>query len=206
MSGQAAFKRLTKLAELGEFTRVINMLKEPQDDDRSCYINNVAVIKTATNQKIVAGPFAGMMSGVKALAVKQGQTKVLTKEVMKTLTKPNIVGISLKFREDKSDSGGDDHYFSVFPLDDKTVIVSMGWQKKYNFSEWFYQNDGGRFSTKAFESLLADIEGGDIRAVAGLCSFLGQTRENASIPAALSAEILGYRPLITDVSYAPILG
>lgn len=105
-------------------------------------MNNVAIVKTATKQVFASGASAGAMAGLKGLGVPQGQSGQMTNAVMQAMKKPVLVTFGLKFW--KGDKGGGDHYFSVFPLDGNTVIVSMGWQGLYDYTERFAQNEQGR--------------------------------------------------------------
>lgn len=196
MSGAAALRRLSELANPVTFSDVIKRLnfgeKEGSYDTRSCMMNNVAIVKTATKQAFAPGPSAGAMAGLKALGVPQGQSGQMTKAVMLAMNKPVLVTFGLKFW--KGETGAGDHYFSVFPLDGNTVIVSMGWQGLYDYTEWFAQNSEGRFTAANFAALLGRIEGGDIAAVGALCAFLGHTRDGKSIPERLDNDLAGCKP------------
>ena len=195
MSGAAAFKRLEKLAKpetLAQVIRDLNYSTTDQYDVRSCTMNCIAILKTVMDQPIVASAFASQVTGQTALGVNQGMSGQHTKAVMAILEKPVVVAFSLKFR--MGNTGGGDHYFAAFKLDQNTVIAAMGWQGLYDFSEWFTQNDGGRFETEKFRALLLQMESGDINGVKGLCSFLGTTREGKGIPGALDKDLTGFNP------------
>jgi hypothetical protein len=207
MSGAAAFKKLEQLAQLGQFKTVIQSLNYGSTDvydDRSCMMNNVAVLKTLTNQQIVKSDQAAALAGLTVLKPSQGMNGQHTTAVMKALEGPVIVAFSLQFKKDNKGAG--DHYFSAFQLDSKTIVASMGWQGLYDLTEWFSENDGGRFATNKFEALMLQIENGDISGVEGLCGFLGTTREGKSIPWALSQEIAGCKPRFVNTCYLNLPG
>ena len=197
MSGAIAFRKLEVLVEPDNLRQVFANLNsgtaegERAADITSCFASAVAVAKTLTNQPIVKGVFASMVSGGTVL-VRQGQTNVQTSEIMKYLDKGFLVMISLKFK--KGGTGGGDHHFAAFALDKKTVVAAMGWQNKYDLTQWFWENEQGKFTRDRFQGLMKQIENGSSDAVAELCAFLGVTRDGRSIPEAIHQEVEGYRP------------
>jgi len=199
MSGAVAFRKLQQLAQPAVLADVIRRLNydpktdNPVYDARSCYMNNVAVVKTLTNQAIPRSIDASSMTGVTALTPAPGMNGQHTEAVMRSLAAGNIVAFGLQFRK-TGGGGAGDHYFSAFALDGGTVIVSMGWQGLYDFSEWFAQNDSGRFARDKFKALIRQIEDGDVEGVNGLCGFLGVTRDGRGIPLALAGETAGCKP------------
>ena len=88
------------------------------------------LFETLTNQEIPASLLASAVGGGQPLGVKHGQSGLHTNAVMKALERPVIIQFNLKFTKEDSGGGGD-HYFSAFPLDAGTIIVSMGWQSIY---------------------------------------------------------------------------
>jgi hypothetical protein len=196
MSAAVAFRKLEALAQPDKLRQVMGRLNsgmregDTAADITSCFASAVAVAKTLTNQQIVEGPFATMVTGGKVL-VRQGQTNVQTSEIMKHLDKNCLVLISLAFK--KSGTGGGDHHFAAFALDKNTVVAAMGWQNKYDLTQWFFENQQGKFPRDRFKRLMEQIENGSGNAVAELCSFLGATKDGRSIPEAIHQEVDGYR-------------
>ena len=196
MSAASAFRKLEALSQPDELLRVMAALNsgmregDVAADITSCFSSAVAVVKTLTDQPIIAGSTASMVTGGKVL-VRQGQTNVQTSEIMKHLDKNFLVLISLKFK--KTGTGGGDHHFAAFALNKSTVVAAMGWQNKYDLNQWFFENQQGKFTRDRFKGLLEKIENGSSDAVAELCSFLGSTKNGGSIPEAIHQEVDGYR-------------
>ncbi len=210
MSGTVAFRKLEKLADPAQLKLVIESLNfgsTDKYDDRSCYMNNIAVIKTVTNQPIMKSTKASELTGIKMLSPPQGMNGQHTEAVMKAMAASAIVAFSLQFKTTGGGGGGaGDHYFSSFQLDGSTIVASMGWQKLYTFADWFRENNGGRFSSANFKALMLKIENGDIDGVGGLCGFLGETRDSTVkdkklIPTLLSNDIAGCKPKFVNTCY-----
>jgi hypothetical protein len=210
MSGTVAFRKLEQLADPARLKLVIESLNfgsKDEYDDRSCYMNNIAVIKTVTNQPIMKSSKASELTGIKMLTPPQGMNGQHTEAVMKAMAASAIVAFSLQFKTTGGGGGGaGDHHFSSFQLDGSTIVASMGWQKLYTFADWFRENNGGRFSSANFKALMLKIENGDIDGVGGLCGFLGETRDSTVkdkklIPTLLSNDIAGCRPKFVNTCY-----
>jgi hypothetical protein len=210
MSGAVAFRKLEQLADPARLKLVIESLNfgsKDEYDDRSCYMNNIAVIKTVTNQPIMKSTKASELTGIKMLTPPQGMNGQHTEAVMKAMAASAIVAFSLQFKTTGGGGGGaGDHYFSSFQLDGSTIVASMGWQKLYTFADWFRENNGGRFSSANFKALMLKIENGDIDGVGGLCGFLGETRDSTMkdkklIPTLLSNDIAGCKPKFVNTCY-----
>jgi hypothetical protein len=210
MSGAVAFRKLEQLADPARLKLVIESLNfgsKDEYDDRSCYMNNIAVIKTVTNQPIMKSTKASELTGIKMLTPPQGMNGQHTEAVMKAMAASAIVAFSLQFKTTGGGGGGaGDHYFSSFQLDGSTIVASMGWQKLYTFADWFRENNGGRFSSANFKALMLKIENGDIDGVGGLCGFLGETRDSTVkdkklIPTLLSNDIAGCKPKFVNTCY-----
>ena len=202
MTGAIAFKKLEKLAQPANLENVIKKLNfgaTETYDPRSCAMNNLAVIKTLTNQAIPATAMASQLSGLKMLSVPNGQTGVHTESVMKLLGNSAIVSFSVKFTQDSKGRG--DHYFSAFQLDEQNIVAAMGWQGVYDLSDYFNHNHNGRFAKSKFDSIVRQIEDGDIEGIYRVCSFLGETKEGRKIPEAIINEVKGTRPKFENTYY-----
>jgi len=202
MKGAIAFRKLEQLAQPANLENVIKKLNFGSTetyDSRSCAMNNTAVIKTLTNQAIPATPMAAQLSGLKMLSVPNGQTGVHTESVMKILGNSTIVSFSVKFTKDNKGHG--DHYFSAFQLDPQNVVVAMGWQGIYDLSDYFEHNHNGRFEKSKFESIIRQIEDGNIEGIYRVCSFLGETKEGRKIPEVIIGDVGGSRPKFENTYY-----
>jgi hypothetical protein len=204
MSGAVAFRRLAELAVPETFDGIVQTLNAGSlyaASRTSCNLNNIAIIKTLTNQPIVAGPMASAIGGLGALGVRQGQSGMMTAAVMQKLAEGRLVSFDLQLPS--ASSSGGDHYFSAFQLDAGTIVAAMGWQNLYALPQWFRENDGGRFPRERFEALLARAEGNDINALIELCSFLGATEESAprSIIETLANDLSGCTPRFRNTYY-----
>lgn len=203
-----AFGKLQALAQpdaLKEVFRRFNhtATKGNEADITSCAATATAVIKTLTDQTINADDFASFINPALATNIGKGGMfkRTLTKNVVKVLREPVVVMISLTFEKPQVVGGGGDHHFCAFSLDGGTVVVPMGWQKIYDLSQWFEENNQGRFSADVFGQLLGKIEDGHSDAVVGLCAFLGLTKAGMPIPAALRTEVTGFKPKVVRAVY-----
>jgi hypothetical protein len=202
--GAVAFERLKNLAKQANLQQTMNRLNsggregETEADITSCAATGTAVIKTLTNQPIIVGPSAALLSGGKPL-VHQGQNNVLTTDIMKHLDENRLVSISMKFK--KNGRGGGDHHFVVFAEDKDTIVTAMAWQGKYDLAQWFEENENGKFKRDRFQKLMGQIEDGSSNAIVKLCAFLGATSAGGSIPELLHREVDGFRAEIAAQSF-----
>jgi hypothetical protein len=198
MSGTVAFQKLEQLANPQRLASVIQSLNfgaREAYDERSCFMNMVAIVKTLTNQPIPKSTQAGAMTGFKALSVKPGMSGIHTDAVMTLLDKGKLLVFSLTFTKGGGGGAGD-HYFCAFALESSTIIVSMGWQGIYDLGEYFAQNHQGRFKSDVFKEMMRKIEDGDVDGVEGLCGFLGSTSDGKGIPQAIAKEVAGCKPKV----------
>jgi hypothetical protein len=202
--GAVAFERLKNLAKQDNLRQAMDRLNsgrregDTAADITSCGVTGTAVIKTLTNQPIIVGPSAALLSGGKPL-VRQGQNNVLTSEIMRHLDENRLVSISMKFN--KNGRGGGDHHFVIFAEDKDTIVTAMAWQDKYDLAQWFEENENGKFKRDRFHELMGQIEDGSSNAIVELCAFLGATRDGGSIPELLHREVDGFRAVSEAQSF-----
>jgi hypothetical protein len=199
MKSAMAMQRLTQLADPGYFNNIFQKLNfgtKPGEmpSKTSCYINMVAVVKQLTNQQIPSSFFASALTGARTMAVPNGQTGAYTREVMRTLEAPTLIQFGLKFTKEVGGAG--DHFFTAFPLDDGSIIASMGWQSLYTFPDWFRENDKGRFRRDNFADIMGRIEGNNSDAVVDLCAYVGQAESGPQGQGIISRVVQGHaRPV-----------
>lgn len=201
--GTVAFTKLKQLANPPKLHSVIAALNFGETgayDPRSCAMNNIAIIKTLTNQQIPRTIFASQLAGMTMINVPHGMNGRHTEEAMRQIEAGKLVSFSLKFSNSDT-SGAGDHHFSAFQLDDHTVVAAMGWQNVYDLSDYFAHNDKGRFGKTKFRALLRQIEDGNVEGVGGLCSFLGQTAQGTAVPGEIDREIRGKHPQFAGTMY-----
>lgn len=186
-----AFRKLEQLSQPDNLRQMVAQQNRGETvhvaDITSCSQTADMVVRTVTNQ-VPGVPLKGLRP-----LVNGGQTGVLTEEIRRKLKEPVVLYFQLNFTA--SDGSGDgDHHFCAFSLDENTVIVAMAWQGMYDFSDWFSENEQGRYTTENFLTHMRGIEDGSSTAVVDLCAYLGKSRSGMSVPAALLAEVQGARP------------
>lgn len=207
--GQTGFEQLKKLSvpsrlrsEMDKLNYTKKTGKAGAYEATSCAQTNVVVVKTLAGQRIP--------SNSESAAQMAGLTSVVSwtpADINAALDSDKIVVFELKFTKTTGGvaAGSGDHYFSAFKLDAARVVVSMGWQGLYDFSQWFEENDGGRFKRVVFDGLAEKIHRKDIKGVGDLCAFLGLTKQGRSILQGLDQEI-GYMEVAAKVYTVPLAG
>lgn len=192
-----AFAKLTQLAQPQEFAQQFVLIGEDASPT-SCAQNAMVIAKYLTNQ-----PMPGGMTGVKAFG-RGGMTSALTKTVKKNLSQPILIYFKLKFAAADT-SGGGDHHFCAFGLDDGRVAVAMGWQDIFTFEDWFRENDQGIYTADNFLTHLEGIEGGSTKSVIDLCAYLGVVTQEKfrgrGVISVLTDDLTGFKPRIELCQY-----